>query len=488
MNTDLQLAGNIIYTGTTKFSCKSFDSLSIVNITFNNGKCYARCTQGTCAANFKNKHNIHCQDEEFESTHICCHLQTLFTNLENLKSFCPNFFLSSYEEFFIHDSTPNNNEELNTENQILSQTKIHEGFNQEKGIWKYESVTMHKPKEMMDEHLVYCTEERNDYIHSTKIDRTTGLYQTFHLKASTMTKENTEILCQCGTSYHKEGIYKDRGTLYMQTGPVNIKYYDAVCSKGICMIPYTKGVDEKAIFMYSTVTTAGDKIGWDFVMAVTTTKSSFSAFCKEMTRKYQTTNIMAGPFMSPTTFIKWFFGWIASFKIDFHKEIDPWCLYNLRMLACDGTHIGVSVMNLCLDPVVTTNDDKHTTLKSVHKRNYRLILQDKTHQKHMHYLARKFLKKLKPREILHAEVEEKKTTQLLNYAHEKCFNAFYEILFVFSYNLQHKNTLHIIAQLLLMFLGILLHLQLHLSNHMTCYYQCVIMLVEGLYFRIKLKK
>ena len=31
---------------------------------------------------------------------------------------------------------------------------------------------MHKPKEMMNEHLVNCTEERNDYIHTTKIDIT----------------------------------------------------------------------------------------------------------------------------------------------------------------------------------------------------------------------------------------------------------------------------------------------------------------------------
>ena len=137
-----------------------------------------------------------------------------FHQLENFKSFFLNFFLSSDEEFFIHDSTLNNNEELNTEDQILSQTKIHGGFNQEKGIWEYALVTMHKPKEMMDEHLVNYMEERNDYIHSTKIDRT-GLYQTFHLKASTMTKENTENLCQCGTNYHNEGIYKDRGTLYM---------------------------------------------------------------------------------------------------------------------------------------------------------------------------------------------------------------------------------------------------------------------------------
>ena len=147
--------------------------------------------------------------------------------------------------------------------------------------------------------------------------------------------------------------------------------------------------------MYSTATTAGDEIGWDFVTSVITTKSSFSAFCKEMTRKYKTTNIRAGSFMSPNTFIKCFFGWIASFKIGFRKEIDPWCQYKLKMLACDGTHIGVSIRNMHLDPAVTTIDDKETTLKSLHKRNNRLILRDKTHRKHMRYLAKKFLNKLK---------------------------------------------------------------------------------------------
>ena len=131
-------------------------------------------------------------------------------------------------------------------------------------------MTTHKPKEMMNENLVKCTEERNNYIHSTKIDTTIGLYQTFHLKPCTTTKENTEILCQCGTKYHTQGIYKDMG---------------------IHTIPYTKGAEEKAIFMYSTATTAGDEIEWDFVTLVITKKSSFSAFCKEMTRKYKTTNV-----------------------------------------------------------------------------------------------------------------------------------------------------------------------------------------------------
>ena len=377
----------------------------------------------------------------------------LFSNLEHFKSFFPDFFASSDEELFMPHSTEITNRELNTDDNILSQSKFQGGFNQEKGMWEYPSLTIHKPKEMMDEFLVNCTKERNDYTHSTKIDTTTGLYQTFHLKASMITKEKIEIKCQCGTSYHKEGIYKDRGTLYTQTGPVNIKYYDTVCSRGICTIPYTKGAEEKAIFMYLTATTAGDEIGWDFVTAVITAKSSFSAFCKEMTRKYQTTNTKAGPFMSPNTFIKCFFGWIASFKIDFHQEIDPRCHYNPKMLACDGTHIGVSVRNMCLNPAVTTNDDKNTILKSIHKRNDRLILQDKTHRKHMCYLARKFLKKLKSTDVLHIEVEEEKMTQLLNYAHETCFSAFYEILIVFAHKLVHNDMLHVIGRLLLMLSG-----------------------------------
>ena len=120
MNTDVQLASNVIYSGTTKFSCKSFDSLAIVNITFHNGKCYARCTQGRCSANFRNKHNIDQRDEELECTHICCHLQTLFTNLENFKSFFPDFFASENEELFHDYSMQSYNENVNTEDENIS--------------------------------------------------------------------------------------------------------------------------------------------------------------------------------------------------------------------------------------------------------------------------------------------------------------------------------------------------------------------------------
>ena len=59
---------------------------------------------------------------------------------------------------------------------------------------------------------------------------------------------------------------------------------------------------------------------------------------------------------SVKTFIGWFFGWLSTFKIDFRKEIDPYCGHNPKMLACDGTHISVSLQHLRLDNPVTKAD------------------------------------------------------------------------------------------------------------------------------------
>ena len=71
----------------------------------------------------------------------------------------------------------------NTEDENVSQTKIHGGFNKEQELWQYPSVTTHKPREMMDPHIVNCTEERNDYIHSTKIDGKTGLLKNISFES-----------------------------------------------------------------------------------------------------------------------------------------------------------------------------------------------------------------------------------------------------------------------------------------------------------------
>ena len=72
-------------------------------------------------------------------------------------------------------------------------------------------------------------------------------------------------------------------------------------------------------------------------------------------------------FMSTETFIKWIFACMASMKIDFRKEVDPWYKYQPKVLACDGTHIGVSMRNLRLSNPVTKADDVARVIPS-HKR------------------------------------------------------------------------------------------------------------------------
>ena len=96
-------------------------------------------------------------------------------------------------------------------------------------------------------------------------------------------------------------------------------------------------------------------------------KTSFTAFCNEFTRKYQTNNILSSPFMTPKTFIIWVFAWLSGFEIDFRWSIDPWCKHSLEILAGDGTHIGVSVRNMNLvNPVNRADSDQ--VYKCVHRR------------------------------------------------------------------------------------------------------------------------
>ena len=134
--------------------------------------------------------------------------------------------------------------------------------------------------------------------------------------------------------------------------------------------PVTLSIMEKTnpFFFLSKMTCAGDQIGWDFISMVKTTRTSFTAFCNEMTRRYRTTNLFSAPFMSVKTFVNWVFAWMAQMEIDFRKGVDPWCKYKPETLACDGTHIGVSVRHLRLEHPVTAADDTMEQITPMHKR------------------------------------------------------------------------------------------------------------------------
>lgn len=151
-------------------------------------------------------------------------------------------------------------------------------------------------------------------------------------------------------------------------GAISCDVYSRKCLANSCTLEYTG--EDKSIFFLSKMTCAGDELGWDFVSMVKTTRTSFTAFCNEMTRRYKTTNILSAPFMGVNTFVKWIFAWMAAMKIDFRKEVDPWCNYNPKMLACDGNHVGVSIKHLKLEDAVTVSDGNMEAVQPAHKRYY----------------------------------------------------------------------------------------------------------------------
>lgn len=171
---------------------------------------------------------------------------------------------------------------------------------------------------------------------------------------------NSEI--PSGTEY----IFS-QGTLYSRLGPISFTIYQIKCTNNECDLLPLKEAEKKGIFFLSTVTACGDEIAWDFTNAVLHSRISFTAFCNEMTRKYKTNNQTSGHFMSPNTFIAWYFAWVSALKIDFRKGVDPWCKYQPKVLACDGTHIGVSVRNQDLKNPVTAPDEKRLVAPK-HKR------------------------------------------------------------------------------------------------------------------------
>ena len=384
----------------------------------------------------------------------------MFVNWDSVKGFFPDFFLQEEHQFpIIPDDPVNKDDPVNIESQVSGK------FNIETGLWDYPALSKHKPKEMMDPQLVNSTLECNEIISSRKLNTSTGLYCLFICKPSKCNEDGSPKACMCGHTYVEGSTPVQKRTLYTRLGPVEVEYHETLCSTGECKLPFTLGAEEKLIFMKTSFTAAGDEIGWDFVEAVHKTRCSFSSFCNEMTRRYQTTNIMAGPFMSPN-FISCFFCWISAFKIDFRKVHNPWCGSKPPILACDGTHISISIRNMKLERPVTDPDLPDTTYKAQHKQGDRVVIKDPRARRHLNYLSKKILKKITEKDIIDVDLERERTQDMLQKVYrENQFDAdgneiipqqqkLYEALLVFTGNLpMHKDVINVLARLFLMLSG-----------------------------------
>ena len=103
---------------------------------------------------------------------------------------------------------------------------------------------------------------------------------------------------------------------------------------------------------------------------------------------------------------------MSAFKIDFRKEVDPFCGYSPRVLACDGTHIGFSLRHLKLEKPVT-KPDKDNIMPWVYHNPERHMFHNEEVRNFVRYMCGKFLNHVNPEKLLDPNLERALTAQTL---------------------------------------------------------------------------
>lgn len=418
INDPMQLVGSVLPHATTKFSVKDDDgSTSLVHITFPQNKCYARCMNGMCAANLRNKKKIPKSFSFQDSDRLCPHFKTMVGQLDLLQSFFPNYFNNDDDRNDIgHMAQEQNNQDVN----VLPEKPA--TFNKETGLWDFPAVSKHKPLEPNNPKFIDGVQRRTDFTTSQNMDALSGLYSGFTLIPNIIDAQGNKRKCNCGDFYPDwEPVLKLTTTLFARNGAIQCKCYNMTCVHGIpeCELSYHEVAEQEGIFFYSDKTAAGDEIGHDFFNITDHGRLSMTAYCDQLSYRYKTTNLASRNFIAPNTFISWLFGWMAAMKIDFRKEVDPWCLHNPKVLACDGTHIGISLKHRNVEKSVT-RPDTNEVLKPLHKRNDRVLIKDVSSRKHLRYLCKKTLTKLKREDYLDPDEENRRSLHLINYCQAHC--------------------------------------------------------------------
>ena len=185
------------------------------------------------------------------------------------------------------------------------------------------------------------------------------------------------------------------------------------------------GVNEH-IHFFTKETGAGDEIGYDFIDHVLNCEISFSAYCKLMNCKYQRIDSKSASFMSNNTFIAWWFSWISKFNIDFRIPCRL-CKFNPKMLAADGTKIGINVSHSTVVPVETSTVE--IPIDPCHRRNERAFIsysqghqdaKDKARSRdHLLYYCKRALYTLRTSDELPLEDEMDRNVKLLDHVDEE---------------------------------------------------------------------
>ena len=261
MNNPVQLVGNVLNHATTKFSVQGDDSYSVVNFTFQQGNCYAKCTDGVCGVQMSNRGKIPKKVTIEQEDKVCSHLTTIHRNLQYITGFFPGYFTqdeNSYEDTQDVYNIQGPNEEINTDDVNLDMEAT-SNFNKHTGLWNFKALSKHKPyANMMEFNLVHHTQTRNDYVNSQNFHLDFGVYRNAHLKPQAQ-----GVDCTCGAGYRNQHYqYKGVTTLYTHNGPVELELYNLTCDVQECEVSFLHEAERRGIFFYSNKTCAGDEIGW----------------------------------------------------------------------------------------------------------------------------------------------------------------------------------------------------------------------------------
>ncbi|XP_064627662.1 uncharacterized protein LOC135487619 isoform X2 [Lineus longissimus] len=357
--------------GTTKYSVRSHYSCSIINVSSTGIMVF--CTNGACQASSKHKRSVKRLMELEEASTLCEHLATMNANQEVwAPQNAPSF--EEEEEADVIDEPAGNPPVYE---QVPDKPSKPANFNKITGKWDFGGYSVHKPSvEEKDINAIRNTRARtavHDGSERFHRNTTTGCFEGLDL-----IPEIPDRRCKCGSAYtdtdHPNGLPPTEHftcTLYMRQSPIRAKVFFRECLQRCEERVLYSGASDN-VFLWSKQVAACDEVGWDFLNRILSSKISFSSFCDDMSRIYQSIHPASAPFMNKSTFVSWFFSWCGRMQIDFRTHIDPWCKFNPKSIAGDGTHIGMPFRNVNISPVEKP-DTPHIS-KPNHKRFDRVFL------------------------------------------------------------------------------------------------------------------
>jgi hypothetical protein len=206
--------GSVLPHTCTKLSVVGEDggNYAFIHITFEKGICYAKCQNGKCQAQLRNKKKIpKSLDIRSVPRSSCQHLHNLMLNIEYTRSLFPDHFNNSEDD--PHPFPQGGGEDINTLDEEVRSIPASVSFDTIKGLWVPNSLSKHKPMSMTDPVLVSKTAHRITYIKDENFIR--GAYCGEDLVP------HTAATCQCGADYEE---CEDDFTTKVYTRNVSIKF------------------------------------------------------------------------------------------------------------------------------------------------------------------------------------------------------------------------------------------------------------------------